>query len=101
MFGTRRGQGDASFNWDPECKYPACEGGVRRDFGAPYGWLLQLAGSGRAASPQDYCHLFSSLGLLLRFFIFYGLSPLVCTSAELICVFRRIFVNYKALLFRS
>jgi hypothetical protein len=26
MLGAKRGQGVASFNWSPECKYPAWEG---------------------------------------------------------------------------
>ena len=35
--GRREGKGEASFNWDPQCKCPAREGGARRAFGAPRG----------------------------------------------------------------
>lgn len=73
MFGATRGQGEASFNWDPQCKCPACEGGARRAFGAPRRWLLHLQVRDvqrhrRATSTV----LLSSLVFLLRLFILYG-----------------------------
>jgi len=73
VFGATRGQGEASFNWDPQCKCPAREGGARRAFGAPRGWLLHL--QVRDLQRHHWTTstvLLSSSVFLLRLFVFYG-----------------------------